>query len=118
MNCGNNGYLMAFGNRYCLDYLEGESHFSWQGQKWLDSVRDCLQVELEEPTQNYSCGTIDSYALQTHYDCYSRTGYCQLPLTDKIAVGSTAKGLLTDPQVVELLDRIETHCLQERLEQI
>ena len=87
--CGDRGYNIDFGYRYCLKYQD-DSLYSEQGKEWLYSVRGCLQHKLNELASDTMCVDLKKHAINSHYQCYIDAGYCQLPLADKGRVLKTA----------------------------
>lgn len=109
--CGDDGYFINFGLKYCERYQEVEPSFTTQGQRFLDNVRTCLQVKLENPGRKYSCGSVESYAVNTHFDCYMQAGYCRLPASDRLSVAAVGSDLIFNWRIVLLYDRLKLACL-------
>lgn len=90
---GEHEYALTFGEKYCNRYNEKYSYFSSYGQKWIDSVRKCLQEKLVlkiRPYDDYNCSEIKDYAFESHIDCYTsppgHEGFCSLPWKDYLKV--------------------------------
>ena len=96
--CGNSGYSIDFGYRYCLKYQKDEKYTS-QGKDWLAVVRECLQSELNALSDDLSCKETRSQAVKSHYGCYIDAGFCSLPLSDQRRIIRTAGFKLLDPEV-------------------
>lgn len=83
--CGENGYAVSFGGKYCQIFLEKEnSIFSPKGQEWSRYVRICLQQELEkilEQQKDLTCEAAATYATLSHVKCYTGgpISVCEIP---------------------------------------
>lgn len=68
-----NAYAIRFAERFCRLYDERYSSFSATGQKWVNAVRKCLQVELAPLLRSFSkptCQKIREEAFASHTPCY------------------------------------------------
>ena len=115
LHCGEHGYLLNFGEKYCELYVKAEPSFTEHGQVWLDEVRSCLQMSLENPTQTYTCRNVEDYAYSTHLNCYLQAGYCALPPMDKWLVSVVGAELIINWRVDELIERLQTSCIEQKL---
>jgi hypothetical protein len=88
--CGDDGYALAYGERFCNAFITHREAFSSAGQRWLAGVRSCLQRELvpllHEPA---TCAAVQDKAYATHPGCYTAgdNGVCQLPIADLVELG-------------------------------
>ncbi|NOU32695.1 MAG: hypothetical protein HOO96_32725 [Polyangiaceae bacterium] len=96
--CGNDGYALAFGEKYCTAFRN--ARLSAAGQKWMGGVMHCLQEELvpELPgrfTQSRAdaatCKTTFDTAFASHPRCYAAedNSICFLPVADLLAITHT-----------------------------
>jgi hypothetical protein len=88
--CGTSGYALGFGQVYCDKFFALKPKLSAAGQDWVDSTAQCLQralVWLEFDSQA-TCDQISMVAFDSHPGCYTQPGqsFCQLPLSDQLAV--------------------------------
>lgn len=68
-------YGVAYATKFCNLYDKYYSHFSYQGQQWIDAVRKCLQVSLVpllRPWRSLSCKEVKTIAFNSHVPCYIR----------------------------------------------
>jgi hypothetical protein len=111
LDCGQRGYPLHFGHRYCESFLNHpQEHFSKRGQKWLADVRLCLQQKMAKLPEYYSCQQIRQASFRSHYKCYLETHYCQLPLRDKKHLFSLIGKDIMDPMVLIQGIRITARC--------
>lgn len=93
------GYALEYATKFCNLYTDRKDKFSSNGQRWIDAVRKCLQVELVpliRPFQNANCSTIRDKAFASHTPCYlnpssSAPSLCDLPALDWLRVFWTIK---------------------------
>ncbi|KAI9098679.1 hypothetical protein DFS34DRAFT_618498 [Phlyctochytrium arcticum] len=106
--CGNKGYPLGYGFKYCSAFDANKDKFTPQGQEWMYNVMHCLQTKLVPDVQNDNskCDSIKKHAFDTHSDCYVAEGFCKLPIKDW-------KTLLT---IVELKDILTPLSFRETLQ--
>jgi len=80
-HCGEDGYFLEFGKRYCNRFFEPEifKDFDDVGKKFVQCVGVCLVKDLREYLENNpaaSCTAITDRAFETHVDCYTQCGFC------------------------------------------
>lgn len=93
-------YVVAYPEKMCRLYARLQDQeppkalvaLSNQGQRWLDAVRKCLQVELVPllrpfESGNVTCASIRVHALKSHASCYTRPyvatpSICELSASD------------------------------------
>jgi hypothetical protein len=89
--CGLDGYNLGFGFKYCSGskfQLAGEMK-TVEGQKWVQSVFQCLQRQSfidAQSGQNNSCESLKKNAFNSHPNCYAQAGFCDLKLSEKINI--------------------------------
>ena len=89
-----NAYAVRYAEKFCELYDDRRSFFSAEGQKWVDAVRKCLQVDLVpliRPWVTASCYNLRQKALASHVPCYINpdqnvTSVCDLKCTDYLRV--------------------------------
>ena len=86
--CGADGYLVGYVGRYCERFVAvTEPRVSEKAQVWLTDVRRCLIETLEsEVPYDASCSDIETRGIQSHTECYLKTGFCDLKVTDWLAI--------------------------------
>jgi hypothetical protein len=82
--CGAEGYPLAYGERLCEAFSGQSARFTPQGQAFLWASMHCLQTPrlLHEMT----CDEVEKAALGTHVPCFTRSGFCHIPLVDKLTL--------------------------------
>ncbi|WP_413581300.1 hypothetical protein [Bdellovibrio sp. HCB288] len=106
--CGKNGYWENFGIPYCEVFVKDQHKFSPDSQIWLQDVRLCLQVRLQETATGLTCSKIKKAAMHDHVSCYVDTGFCNLTMREQFKIMWYLKGALRDLktwQEAELLRR-------------
>ncbi len=84
-HCGQKGYLLGFGKKYCLKFEEDEHYFSDAGKEWTMRVRECLIANLDLPS-GVSCKKFKKSQIKSHVPCYVKSGYCELSRKDRFAL--------------------------------
>ncbi len=88
--CGDEGYYLGFVGRYCkLFSIETTPRLSVFGQAWIDVVRTCLQDSMEGVSDDETCEEVKRIGYEAHPGCYIDSGFCNLPLSDLIAIANT-----------------------------
>ena len=85
-HCGEKGYLLGFGKKYCMKFTEDEDYFSSDGKEWILKVRECLIKNLDTPKEGISCKKFKRSQVKSHVPCYLESGYCELSRRDRFAV--------------------------------
>jgi hypothetical protein len=83
--CGDDGYALGFGERFCNVFMEHDDAFTPKGRTWLRSVRRCLQTELVDALDApMACSALSDRAYGSHAGCYTLSGnsICDLPARD------------------------------------
>ena len=73
------GYAIEYAEKFCNLYNDNYDMFSIKGQKWIDSVRKCLQVSLVpaiRPFYDGNCDDIKKIAFESHAPCYVGANGC------------------------------------------
>lgn len=101
-SCGESGYALGFGQKYCQAITDRAPDFSPVGQKWISYVRPCLQSHLYKVYNNLtkmSCDDIAQYGLQSHFPCYVQgvPSFCDLPWSDRFLLLWIIKGAVVSP---------------------
>lgn len=93
VQCGSEGYPIAYGLNYCTLFTDVASEMSDEGQEWITNTMLCLQNALvpygTDGTESTTCDDLRSYAFGTHPDCYVGGGFCTLPPSDWAVVVET-----------------------------
>lgn len=95
-----NAYAIRYAERFCRSYDERYSSFSAAGQKWVNAVRKCLQVNLApllRPWFKPTCQEIRDKAFASHTPCYlypdkDAPSVCDLSCFDFFKIFFTIKG--------------------------
>ncbi|PIK13651.1 hypothetical protein [Halobacteriovorax sp. JY17] len=85
-HCGDKGYLIGFGKKYCMKFSSDEDYFSDEGKEWIQKVRECLIKNLDLPSIDMSCKKFKRAQIKSHVPCYMESGYCELSRSDRYAV--------------------------------
>lgn len=89
-NCGPEGYLLKFGYRYCNRYrLAAEQHASPAGKAWLRNIRRCLIEVIDRDVRGGDCESMWQRGFDSHPECYTSTGICDLPISDWLLTVNT-----------------------------
>ncbi|CAG8435069.1 6592_t:CDS:2 [Scutellospora calospora] len=90
-HCGNNGYPLSDGLKYCEKFTENMHLFSSSGKDWVTKTKLCLQESLVQIYENDSstCSEIKQNALDSHADCYVTSGICIIPPSDWVSLLKT-----------------------------
>ena len=109
-------YGIRFAEKFCKLYNESNSTFSSQGQRWIDAVRKCLQLQLVpllDRTRDKTCAELKSTASESpDSPCYlnpdkSSLSYCDLSLGDRLRVFWTIKSSFRKATVPSLNGLLE-----------
>lgn len=101
-------YAIKYAEKFCKLYQAHYIGFSADGQKWIDLVRRCLQVNLVSILRQWrdvTCEMIRAQAFKSHSLCYvypndvsDKYSFCSLPYLDMWRVFWTVKsGFVTEP---------------------
>ncbi|OXA64826.1 hypothetical protein Fcan01_00473 [Folsomia candida] len=87
--CGPSGYAIGLAEKICLRSLAAKSQFSPAGQKWAWNTILCLQetlVPIANGSMILSCDQIKTFGYNSHLECYVKSGFCSLPISDVILI--------------------------------
>lgn len=114
--CGENGYAVGYGDKYCQSFVKHENSFTKQGKIWLSDTMMCLQKALvpiiQDSITNQTCRTIRTFALHSHAQCYLQSGVCALPLNDWFLIARVIglKQLITDLETIKVEAVVASNC--------
>ncbi len=119
-HCGSEGYLVNFAHHYCTKSLNGlfQKMETQEGRSWTISTVQCLQEKMQVQNSRIegasrNCELIQKKAMASHPDCYVQSGFCELPLRDKLHIFTTVKKEALKktflPQVIQTLNRCDHH---------
>lgn len=104
MQCGEEGYPLRYGYKYCQRFAERSRHFnnkvslyicslfihklilSLQGRQWIFDVMECLMKDVNGSKiyrgllTSSSCNALERMAFQSHSSCYINNGFCSVIL--------------------------------------
>uniref|UniRef100_A0A7E4VB99 Conserved secreted protein n=1 Tax=Panagrellus redivivus TaxID=6233 RepID=A0A7E4VB99_PANRE len=77
-HCGDTGYLIGYGNKYCNRFNEKLHYFNKKGQQWVACTAKCLQDEMKKivDANPGQCETMHTQAFESHVQCYVSCGFC------------------------------------------
>jgi hypothetical protein len=109
--CSRSNYLLSFGEKYCKKFQERRARFSSNGKKFLKSVQSCLQVKLEQDSDELVCKNSKALAAQHHVACYREHKFCNLKFMDQYLVVQTIlKPVLVDSVFRDVAHKIVADC--------
>ena len=87
IKCGETGYALAYGEKYCTKFSNLNNEISSKGKTWRDLTLKCLQVELDFGLSNNeftTCSSLSEFAFNSHPSCYTveAASICHLPASD------------------------------------
>ena len=91
-SCGTGGYYLGYVGKYCEIFTKWtRPRLSPEGQKWLDDVRRCLMLSIEQAgiVPETECKQVRKIGFDAHPTCYLKSGICQLPPSDWTTILST-----------------------------
>ena len=83
LGCSRSNYFLSFGHRYCLQFLQRAREFSPQGRKILGQIRSCLIQNIQNDSA-LTCSNSWQRAKASHFECYTKMGFCNLHWKDRI----------------------------------
>jgi len=108
--CGNNGYPIGYGYKYCNKFLTYYEEFPQKGKEWVNKTLVCLKQALYPLYQAESnCEVIYAAAFNSHPECYFQSGFCDL-FIDRGNIMYTLKALL---HVYEVRDFMSVTSLKQ-----
>lgn len=112
MPCGNDGYLLGFGERFCRRFDKILDKLSPQGKSWFFTARQCLTEKILSIDKSSSCHEIEEKSYSDHKPCYIETGYCDLSLRDKAHIMKVISPLLLKKHVFNVGKEIQIDCMK------
>ncbi|MGN6533177.1 MAG: eCIS core domain-containing protein [Ginsengibacter sp.] len=77
--CGNSGYYLGYGYKYCKRFTELRKRMSEPGKRWIDKTRQCLWEHIDKNIDYHTpCELVKSAAFDSHPICYVLGGICFL----------------------------------------
>jgi hypothetical protein len=109
--CGADGYFIDFSYRYCNEFeTKVGKDVSQATRDWFDRVARCLQEDVEAIPVETSCSKTQTEAIAGHENCYVSTGFCEVPLEDKLKVVTTVAQQVIHPEIDETFLKILQAC--------
>lgn len=129
--CGVDGYSVGYGYKYCNRSLFGllQEMQSEVGREWVVKTVRCLQTKLNGEldmasagraarvegrvvgsAMAMSCDQIRQTALDSHPDCYVDSGFCEMPMADKMKIFNTVKSELLSSSTVSQATKTLSRC--------
>lgn len=119
--CGAGGYPVGYGYKYCNRSLFGllQEMQSEVGRQWVVKTVRCLQTKLNDEIGSagagrgamaMSCDQIRQTALDSHPDCYVDSGFCEMPMADKMKIFNTVKSELLSSSTVSQATKTLSRC--------
>lgn len=94
---------VTYAKAFCELYSKHQTELNPTGQRWVDVVRSCLQIELVpifRPWATGACDRIKTQAFASHGKCYgaqtTNVSFCSLNLHDQLTIFWTVKGAFSD----------------------
>ena len=92
--CGEAGYAVGYGGKYCRAFDASRNEFSEKGNKWRIATMKCLINSLRKfllgnyANESVNCDEIKEYGFDTHPTCYTAgsPSFCDLNLKDYKAI--------------------------------
>ncbi|KAF7639375.1 hypothetical protein Mgra_00001043 [Meloidogyne graminicola] len=91
-NCGNKGYLIAYGEKNCKNFYKPEifNKFDQVGKKFINCTKDCLinnmKNYIKEKIGNINCEHLKDEGFNSHPKCYLNCNFCKICKTNKYAL--------------------------------
>ena len=93
-NCGQKGYPLGYGYRYCSKFTQLIDEFPPAGKLWVDWTRQCLKKALVNFTTKSNdpknCAKLYKSAFDSHPNCYVQAGFCKLLVQSDVLQSLTA----------------------------
>lgn len=93
-HCGRGGYPTGFGGKYCLGFTSIQNNFTSEGKEWIRKTKACLMQKILQAPDYNNCSDLREGSFADHVPCYVESGFCSLPLMDKIRVMKLIKSEL------------------------
>lgn len=88
-HCGNDGYPLAYGKKYCQRFRDLDG-LTPSGSQWRNKTLACLQSKLDSFVKDGGdCEVLRQSAFSSHAACYLDSGFCALPVGDWLRIFHT-----------------------------
>lgn len=84
--CGNRGYWLAYGYKYCRIFITQTQNFPESSKEWMVKTRYCLQKSISLDTRELSCSGDRDAAMDSHVHCYVDSGFCDLSIKERASI--------------------------------
>lgn len=118
MPCGDDGYLLGFGERFCLRFDNILDNLSPQGKTWFFTARQCLTEKILTLDKSSSCHEIEEKSYSDHKPCYIESGYCDLSVKDKAFIMKVISPLLMKKKVLSVGMDVQLNCMKISRERV
>ena len=124
--CGESGYAVGYGGKYCRAFDASRNEFTEKGNKWRVSTMKCLINSLRKfllgnyGNESVSCDEIKEYGFDTHPTCYtlSSASFCDLNVQDyKAILGVIKKKDLLSKLGRKQISQVARICLKDKIEE-
>lgn len=109
LHCPADNYLMKHGYKYCRRFAEMNDQFRPQTQVTLQYLRSCLIQALDDRA-DLTCENVEGIAIESHFECYQKSDFCQLTRPEKLKIFWVIKSLLKDPNYRQLFVQVQAMC--------
>jgi hypothetical protein len=99
-------YLSGFGLPYCKKYFTVDFRDRGFGPR----VRQCLQEAIRDRMETLTCADLEDAAIRSHVDCYVRSGFCSLSLSDRLRIARELDPKDLDRDIARTLFEVEKSC--------
>jgi hypothetical protein len=112
LGCQAKDYPMYFAAYYCKKFSAEFESFTPTGRAFLQSVRVCLQQEMEDDIRIQTCQDTALHAQEHHIKCYHEAHFCELPLYDKLLISKMVSPTLSSDWQFQITGlKINLDCL-------
>ena len=124
--CGESGYAVGYGGKYCRAFDASRNEFTEKGNKWRVSTMKCLINSLRKfllgnyGNESVSCDEIKEYGFDTHPTCYtlSSASFCDLNVQDyKAILGVIKKKDLLSKLGRKQISQVARICLKDKIKE-
>ncbi|MFA6238111.1 MAG: hypothetical protein WC635_12330 [Bacteriovorax sp.] len=114
--CGKDGYFLGFGERFCRRFDNILDKLSPEGKSWFFTARQCLTENILSLNNYNNCQEIEEKSYNDHKPCYINSGYCDLPIRDKVYIMKVISPLLLKKNVLIMGHEIQMNCMKQSRE--
>ncbi|MEE2923824.1 MAG: hypothetical protein VX619_03495 [bacterium] len=123
--CGEGGYAIGYGGKYCRAFDSSRNEFTEKGNKWRIGTMKCLINSLRKfllgnyANESVSCDEIKEYGFDTHPTCYTAgsPSFCDLNIKDyKAILGVIQKKDLLSKLGRKQIAQVARICLRNKIE--